>query len=55
MTGLGELYYRGQTGEGLPTFGLVLSAMALLGLLVSGAAAAKRLSRSAGWAAPRSR
>ncbi len=35
MKGLGELYYRGQTGEGLPTFGLVLSAMALLGLLVS--------------------
>ena len=35
MKGLGALYYRGQTGEGLPTFGLVLSAMALLGLLVS--------------------
>ncbi len=35
LTGLGKLYYRGQTGEGLPTFGLVLSAMAVLGLVVS--------------------
>jgi hypothetical protein len=35
LEGLGQFYYRGQIGEGLPTFGLVLSAMALLGLLVS--------------------
>jgi hypothetical protein len=35
LKSLGAFYYHGQTGEGLPTFGLVLSAMAILGLAVS--------------------
>ena len=32
---VGTIYYRGHTGEGLPTFGAVLTALAILGAVVS--------------------